>query len=508
MPTARFTLDPAFGIGTVNPRLYGSFVEHLGRCVYDGLYEPGHPEADEAGLRRDVLALIRELGVTTVRYPGGNFVSGHRWEDGVGPAEQRPARLELAWHSLETNRFGLGEFIDFCRKTDIEPMLAVNLGTRGVEDAVRLLEYANHPGGTELSDLRIAHGAEQPYGIRMWCLGNEMDGPWQIGHKKPGEYARLARETASAMKMADPDLELVACGSSGFGMPTLGTWEATVLGECYELVDHVSLHSYYGLADGDTDLDSFLASGEDMERYIAAVTATCDHVGATLKSRKTIMLSYDEWNVWHTDRSPMAPAPEDGFPYAPRLLENSYTLADAVLTGSLLIAMLRHADRVTAASLAQLVNVIAPIMTEPGGPAWRQTSFYPFAQASAYGRGRVLRVAADSPRHSTGRFGEVDLLHATAVTDDDTGSVTVFAVNRSRTAGLPLDVELRGFEALTVVEHLVLDGDDPDARNTLRDPERVTPRTVTGTAVTGGALRADLTPLSWNVIRLRRAGSR
>ncbi|WP_326613937.1 alpha-N-arabinofuranosidase [Streptomyces scopuliridis] len=504
---ARFTLDPAFGIGEVNPRLYGSFVEHLGRCVYDGLYEPGHPEADEAGLRRDVLALVRELGVTTVRYPGGNFVSGYRWEDGVGPLEQRPVRLDLAWHSLETNRFGLGEFMDFCRKTDVEPMMAVNLGTRGVEDAVRLVEYANHPGGTELSDLRIAHGAEEPYGIRMWCLGNEMDGPWQIGHKKPGEYARLARETANAMKMVDGDLQLVACGSSGFGMPTFGAWEAAVLGECYEQVEYVSLHSYYGLAVDDTDLDSFLASAEDVERYIEGVVDTCDHIGARLKSTKKIMLSYDEWNVWHVERSPTTPPPEDGFPYAPRLLENNYSLADAVLTGSLLIGMLRHADRVTAASLAQLVNVIAPIMTEPGGPAWRQTIFYPFAQASAFGRGRVLRVEADSPRHTTERFGEVDLLHATAVTDDATGAVTVFAVNRDRTGPLPLDVVLRGFGELAVAEHLVLDGDDPDARNTLDRPDRVTPRTATGATVSGDVLRAVLTPLSWNVIRLRRPGN-
>ncbi|MFJ8019479.1 alpha-N-arabinofuranosidase [Streptomyces sp. NPDC096311] len=507
-PAARFTLDPAFGIGEVNPRLYGSFVEHLGRCVYDGLYEPGHQQADEVGLREDVLALIRELGVTTVRYPGGNFVSGYRWEDGVGPAEQRPRRMDLAWHSLETNRFGLAEFIDFCGKAGVEPMLAVNLGTWGVEDAVRLLEYANHPGGTELSDLRAAHGAEVPYGIRMWCLGNEMDGPWQIGHKKPEEYARLARETAAAMKMVDGGLELVACGSSGFGMPTFGTWEATVLTECYEQVEYVSLHSYYGLEEGDTDLDSFLACGEDVERYIEGVVATCDHIGAKLKSPKKIMLSYDEWNVWHVTRSPTMPPAEDGFAHAPRLLENSYTLADAVLTGSLLIGLLRHADRVTAASLAQLVNVIAPIMTEPGGPAWRQTIFHPFAQASAYGRGRVLRVEPDGPRHTTARFGSVDLLHATAVIDDETGDVTVFAVNRGLDRPLPLEVGLRGFGGeLRVVEHLVLDGDDPWARNTLDAPDRVTPRTATDAVVSGGTLCAGLTPMSWNVIRLSHAES-
>lgn len=499
---ARFTLNPAFGVGAVDPRLYGSFIEHLGRCVYDGIYEPGHPEADDAGLRRDVLALVQELGVTTVRYPGGNFVSGYRWEDGVGPAEERPVRLDPAWRSTETNKFGLAEFIDFCRKTDIEPMLAVNLGTRGVEDALRLLEYANHPGGTALSDLRIAHGSKEPFNIRMWCLGNEMDGPWQIGHKTAEEYARLGRETASSMKMLDPNLELVACGSSGYGMATFGAWEETVLTECYDKVDYISLHSYYGIAPDDPDRDSFLASAVDTERFINGVIATCDHVGAKLKSDKKIMLSFDEWNVWHVKQSVNMPAPEDGFPYAPRLVENTYTVADAVVVGSLLIALLRHADRVTAASLAQLVNVIAPIMTEPGGPAWRQTIFYPFAQASKFGRGRVLRVEVESPTHETARFGAVPLLHATATIDDETGAVTVFAVNRSQTETIPLEVALQGLNASQIVEHLVLSDSDPDARNTADAPDRVTPTTSDGTTIADGVLRGELKPLSWNVIRL------
>ncbi len=498
---ARFTLDTAFGIGAVNPRLYGSFVEHLGRCVYTGVYEPGHPAADADGLRQDVLALVRELGVTTVRYPGGNFVSGYRWEDSVGPREQRPVRLDLAWRSTETNEFGLDEFMDLCRKTGMEPMMAVNLGTRGVEDALRLLEYSNHRGGTELSDLRIAHGAKEPYDIRMWCLGNEMDGPWQTGHKTAEEYGRLAAETARAMRMIDPGLELVACGSSSSAMPTFGSWEATVLEAAYELVDYVSLHAYYEEIDGDRD--SFLASAVDMEHFIDSVVATCDHVRARLKSKKRVNLSFDEWNVWYQARY-HAETPPD-WDKAPRLLEDSYSVTDAVVFGSLLIALLRHADRVTAASLAQLVNVIAPIMTEPGGPAWRQTTFFPFAQAARYGRGRVLRVEVDSPTYATARFGEVPLLHATAVTDDETGDVTVFAVNRGQSTALPLEIDLRGVDARTVVEHLVLSDADPEARNTLDDPDRVAPHSAAGTTVVDGVLRAELEPCSWNMIRLSRA---
>ncbi|MFG2590540.1 alpha-N-arabinofuranosidase [Streptomyces sp. NBC_01166] len=501
--TARFTLDPAFTVGAVDPRLFGSFVEHLGRCVYDGIFEPGHPSADEAGLRTDVLDLVRELGVTAIRYPGGNFVSGYRWEDSVGPADERPRRLDLAWRSTETNRFGLSEYIDFLRKIgpQAEPMLAVNLGTRGVQEAIQLQEYANHPSGTELSDRRAAHGDKDPFGIKLWCLGNEMDGPWQTGHKTAEEYGRLAAETARAMRQIDPSVQLVACGSSSRAMPTFAAWEATVLAETYDLVDYVSLHAYYEETDGDRD--SFLASAVDMESFIESVVATCDHVGARLKSTKKINLSFDEWNVWYqkrfqqeTEENPL------DWPEAPRLLEDNYSVTDAVVFGSLLIALLRHADRVTVACLAQLVNVIAPIMTEPGGPAWRQTTFFPFAQAARYGRGQVLDVRVDSPTYGTAKYGETDLLHATAVRDPETGAVTVFAVNRSQDAALPLEVALTGLELDRVAEHQVVADADPEARNTLAEPERVVPHAAEGTELTGGTLKAVLEPLSWNMIRL------
>ncbi|MGW3679920.1 arabinosylfuranosidase ArfA [Streptomyces prasinus] len=503
MRTARFTLDPAFTVGPVDPRLFGSFVEHLGRCVYTGVHEPGHPAADADGLRTDVLDLVRELGVTAIRYPGGNFVSGYKWEDSVGPAEDRPRRLDLAWHSTETNRFGLSEYIAFLRKIgpQAEPVMAVNLGTRGVAEALELQEYANHPAGTALSDLRVAHGDKDPFGIRMWCLGNEMDGPWQTGHKTAEEYGRLAAETARAMRQQDPGVELVACGSSGQSMPTFAAWEATVLTETYDLVDHISLHAYYEPHDG--DLDSFLASAVDMESFIENVVATCDHVGAKLKSKKRINLSFDEWNVWYMTRwQERATAfAQDDWPEAPRLLEDNYSVTDAVVFGSLLIALLRHADRVKIACLAQLVNVIAPILTEPGGPAWRQTTFFPFAQASRHGRGEVLDVRVDSPTYETARYGTADLLHATAVRADD-GTVTVFAVNRSRTEPLPLEVALGGLGLTSVVEHTALADADPDARNTLAAPDRVVPHAVGGTALTDGGLEAVLEPLSWNVIRL------
>ncbi len=477
--------DPSFVVGEVNPRLFGSFVEHLGRCVYTGLFEPGHPAADAQGLRTDVLDLVSELGVALVRYPGGNFVSGYRWEDGIGPVANRPRRLEPAWRSVETNEFGLGEFMDFVRKVGAEPMLALNLGTRGVQEACDLLEYCNFPGGTALSDLRRSHGADQPYGVKLWCLGNEMDGPWQIGHRPAPQYGLLAAQTARAMRMIEPGLRLVACGSSGSSMPTFGSWEREVLEHTYDTVDYISCHAYYEERDGDAG--SFLASATDMESFIDSVTATCDHVGAALGSTKKIEISFDEWNVWYMNRPKDHDPPE--WTVAPRLLEDVYTVTDAVVVGTLLISLLRRCDRVTAACLAQLVNVIGPIMTEPGGPAWRQTTFYPFAQASRYGRGRVLHTAIDSPVYATPKFDEVPLLHATAVAADD-GTVSVFAVNRDLERPMRLTIDV---PALKVLEHLVLADPDRHAVNTAAHPDRVTPRPHHAN---------ELPPLSWNLIRL------
>ncbi|MCL2167197.1 MAG: alpha-N-arabinofuranosidase, partial [Clostridiales bacterium] len=249
---ARVTFEKEFRIGEVDKRLYGSFVEHLGRGIYGGLFEPGHQTADQDGFREDVAALVRELGVPIIRYPGGNFVSAYRWEDGIGPLDQRPKRLDIAWRTTEHNAFGVNEFVKWCRKVDTEPMMAVNLGTRGIEAALDLLEYCNHPSGSYLSDLRISHGAKEPHNIKLWCLGNEMDGPWQTGHKTAYEYGRLSMETGAAMKAMYPDIELVSCGSSNMRMPTFASWEAETLSQNYDVADYVSLHQYYSNIEDDT----------------------------------------------------------------------------------------------------------------------------------------------------------------------------------------------------------------------------------------------------------------
>ena len=498
---AHLAVDPAFVVTPVNRRVFGSFVEHMGRCVYTGIHEPGHPTADEDGFRGDVLDLVRELGVSVVRYPGGNFVSGYRWEDGVGPRAGRPTRLDPAWRSVETNEFGLDEFVRWTRKAGVEPMMAVNLGTRGMQEAVDLLEYCNHPGGTALSDLRRGHGAEEPYGIRTWCLGNEMDGPWQLGHKPAAEYGRIAAETASAMRQFDAGLRLVACGSSYRHMPTFGSWEATVLEQAYDVVDSISAHAYY---EDTGDTASFLASSVDMDAQIRDVVATADHVGAKLSKRKRIDISFDEWNVWYVSRLPEQVPAE--WTEAPRISEEAYTVTDAVVVGSMLITLLRHSDRVTTACQAQLVNTISAIRTEPGGPAWRQTIFHPFAQAARLARGQVLQVGVRAPTYETARYGDVPVADAVATHDETTGALAVLAVNRSSTEPVELTVDLRGFPGLRLGEASVLADEDSRAANTEGEPDRVRPRRHPDASVGEGRLRLVLPPVSWNTVRLVPVG--
>ncbi|GAP05240.1 alpha-L-arabinofuranosidase [Anaerolinea thermolimosa] len=497
---AILTLHEEFAIGEVDPRLYGSFIEHLGRAVYGGIYEPGHPAADEQGFRGDVLELVRGLNTPIVRYPGGNFVSGYNWEDGIGPKEKRPRRLELAWRSVETNQVGVDEFVDWCRKAGTQVMMAVNLGTRGPEEARNLVEYCNHPGGTAWSDLRRANGHADPHNIKVWCLGNEMDGPWQICHKTAEEYGRVACETAKVMKWTDPNLELVACGSSGSGMPTFPAWEATVLDHTYEHVDYISLHTYYGNQKNDTP--NFLAKSLDMDHFIRSVVATCDYVKAKKRSKKTLYLSFDEWNVWF--HSHEADRKMEPWQVAPPLLEDVYTFEDALLVGCMLITLIKHADRVKMACLAQLVNVIAPIMTVNGGGAWRQTIYYPFQHASLFGRGTALNLNVRSPHYIDAEFGEVPTLEAVGVFNPQNDEITLFAVNRDLEKSLPLESAGQDLSGYRVKEHLVMVHPDLKAVNTLENPNNVVPTRREGAHIAGGKLSAELPAASWNVIRLAK----
>lgn len=494
---AKMVVDKEYRISEIDKRIYGSFIEHLGRAVYGGIYEPGHPTADEQGFRQDVLELVRELNVPIVRYPGGNMVSAYNWEDGVGPREQRPRRLELAWRVIETNEIGTNEFADWAKKANSEVMMAVNLGTRGIDAARNFIEYCNHPSGSYYSDLRISHGYKEPHKFKVWCLGNEMDGPWQIGHKTPDEYGRLAVETAKAMRQVDPSIELVVCGSSHSNMPLFPQWEATVLEHTYDHVDYISLHQYFGNREHDSA--NYLAKSLEMDRFIRTVIATADFVKAKKRSKKTINLSFDEWNVWY--HSNEADRKIEPWQIAPPQLEDHYNFEDALLVGTLLITFLKHADRVKIACLAQLVNVIAPIMTENGGRAWRQTIYYPFLHASRYGRGIALQPVIDSPKYDTADFTDVPMLDSIAVYNPEQDELTVFALNRSLSDALTLKCAIRGFEGLDVLEHIVLEHDDLKAVNG-PDAERVKPHAGGRSQLRDGLLEAELGKASWHVIRL------
>ncbi len=497
MPTLRLFPDDV--TASIDPRLYGSFVEHLGRCVYTGIYEPGHPTADAQGWRRDVLDLVRELRVPIVRYPGGNFVSAYDWEDGVGPRDQRPRRLDLAWGVTETNQVGTNEFMDWCKLANTAPMMAVNLGTRGLDAARALLEYCNHPGGSKYSDLRRAHGYADPHNVRVWCLGNEMDGPWQTGHKTASEYGRLAAETARAMRQFDPTLELVACGSSGPYMSTFMEWEREVLEHCYDSVDALSLHLYIGRAK--RGLAEYLADAVTLDKQIADVITACDFVRARHRHKKTMMLSFDEWNVWDLGQ----PLPNDPkvvrWGVAQPQLEQHYDFADTLVFAGLMLGLLRHAARVRMACLAQLVNVIAPILTEAGGPAWRQPIFWPFLHGSLHGRGHLLRTQlTGSPVFNSEKHGPVPELDSVATRDGD--NLTVFILNRGQSPS-PLTLRLDGPARWRVTAHEVLTCHNTSATNTPAAPDTVRPRHDPSTQVAPDATLSLLLPaLSWHCLRL------
>lgn len=488
---AKITVNKDFAIGEIDKRLYGSFIEQLGRAVYGGIYEPSHESADECGFRKDVIDLVSKLNVPIVRYPGGNFVSGYDWEDGTGDKALRPKRLELAWGVTETNEVGIDEFQEWAKRVDTEVMMAVNLGTRGADDAKNLVEYCNLDTDTKYANKRRANGLEKPFGIKTWCLGNEMDGPWQIGHKTASEYARIAHEAGKMMKWVDPSIELVACGSSSFYMPTFGEWEWTVLDEAYDVVDYISLHTYYGNAAKNTP--EFLANSVAMDEFIKGVANICDAVKAKKHSSKTVNLSFDEWNVWYHSNG----APFEKWSVAPHQIEDIYNFEDALLVGCMLSTLQNNCDRVKIACLAQLVNVIAPIMTENSGRAWAQTIFYPFMYASNYGRGTTLRsiVTCDTYK-ALGR--DIPYLESSVIYNGESGEITVFATNRSLDEDMLLSLDLQGFENAKVIEHIELYCDDLLAIND-SNCERVSPKSVD----IASGMDINLRKHSWNMIRFK-----
>lgn len=489
---AQVIINKNYIVGQVDPRLYGSFVEHIGRSVYTGIYEPGHATADEMGFRQDVLEFVKKLQVPVIRYPGGNFVSGYNWEDGTGDRSKRPRRLDCAWGDIETNEVGIDEFQEWAKRADTQIMMAVNLGTRGPAEARNLLEYCNLASDTHYANLRRQNGFEEPFGIKTWCLGNEMDGPWQIGHKTAEEYARIAVETAKLMKMTDPDIELVACGSAYQSMPTFGSWELTVLDHAYEYIDYISLHQYYRNASGNTR--DFLGKSVRMDQYIKGVAAICDAIKAKKHSDKVVNLSFDEWNVWSLNVGD----PKEKWQVAPPRCEDIYTFEDALLVGCMLMTLQNNCDRVKIGCMAQLVNVIAPIMTEKGGKAWVQTIFYPYLYASVCGRGTVMKPVIACDSYATTFTKEVPYIETSIVHNAEHRTLTVFAVNRSLEEDMELMLTFEDFGDCIATEHIELYCDELKATNTA-DCEIVAPVRKVVQSTKGTVHGAVLKKHSWNM---------
>ncbi len=497
---ARFYIDSRRTIGILDRNLFGSFLEHLGRAIYDGIYDPGSSLSDANGFRKDVMEEVRNLGVPIIRYPGGNFVSGYNWLDGVGPKKDRPRVLDKAWNTLDTNQFGTNEFMQWSKMAGALPLMGLNLGTGTAESAAALVEYCNLEKGTKWSDLRRSHGIKEPYKVQHWCLGNEMDGPWQIGHMTATEYGLKAQDAARQMRAVDPSLKLIACGSSGPGMPTYLEWDREVLEQCYEYVDALSLHRYIGNTQEDTGNDSakFLAMNLSMERQIEETLAVCDMVRGHKRSPKKLWLSFDEWNVWYRARD--AEAMNGHEHEAPHLLEEVYNLEDALLVGGIVNTLTRNADRIKIACLAQLINVIAPIVTNEKG-LLRQTIYYPYSWALRWARGTVLNVLVDAPTYEVSDLGRVPYLDVAGTLNPDDGGVSLFILNRDLAKSHAIEINWQNMAPGRLLNSTILTGNDLKAYNTFESPKQVAPQAFDKPGTAGGRTRFEVPARSYTVLQ-------
>lgn len=506
---ATYIADRDYTIGEIDRRLFGSFVEHFDRIVYNGLLEPEHPLADEQGFRKDVIETVREAGISAVRYPGGNFVSGYSWTDGIGPVENRKRRLNLAWNMVETNRMGTDEFADWCRKADVGFMATVNLGTGTPREAGEMVEYCNHPGGTYWSDLRKSNGHPNPHNIRLWYLGNEMDGEWQIGQTTAEGYVQKALEAAKVMRYVDPTIELAACGSSCTETPTYPDWDRTVLESMYDKIDYISLHRYYSYdprkrlfyptVDDRTDIAHFPL---DLEEFLHTVISAADYAKVKRHGRKNVDISFDEWNV--VSNSNIAYKTVE--PWQDEIGEGQevFSMLDALVYGGLLCTFVKHADRVKIACQALLLNVGGMFFTQKGGGLVKSPAFYPFQQMASLGRGISMQDRVVCPQIVTNHYGEVPAVQTATVLNEEDKMLTVFAVNFGG-EDIALSMDFRGFETVRPAGHSVLDG-DPAAVNTFEEPEKIRPRQVQMDKTAGPDQNAVLPAMSWNVLRFSLSG--
>lgn len=482
-------LHTAFQVDHVDPRVFGGFLEHMGRAVNDGVYRPQSVHADDLGFRKDVQAALKRLDFTAMRYPGGNFVSGYHWLDGVGPREKRPKVRDLAWQSLESNEVGTNEFMQLSNRMGWTPMMAVNLGTGTPEEARNWLEYTNIDGGSRWADLRREHGYEQPWNIKLWCLGNEMDGHWQIGHVPAEVYAVNAQQTARMMRMCDPEIELVVCGSCAPELPTYLEWDRKVLEHCRDEVDYLSLHRYVGNEREDTE--DFLAVTTSIDQQIEATDAVCRAVWHTKRTKKRIKLSFDEWNVWYRART--GEHVDGKGKFAPALLEEQYNLEDALVAAGFLNSFIRHADSVKIANVAQIVNVIAPIFTR-GDEMFLQTIFYPIEMMSKRRTGVSLQQRVDGPGYVSKSYGYVPYLDSSVILNGN--QLNAFLVNRSLTETMDVELRLADAKVVRLLSAELLTGPGPKASNSFDQPETVQARPYQEVVIQDGVGTVSLPPLS------------
>ncbi len=493
MEQSHIALHTAFRIGPVDPRIFGGFLEHLGRAVYEGVYDPGSVHADEDGFRRDVLEALRRLRMTGMRYPGGNFVSGYHWLDGVGPREQRPTVRDLAWQSIEPNQIGTDEFMTLCCKMGWWPMITVNLGTGTPEEARNWVEYCNSPAGTKYANMRAANGHPDPYGVRLWFLGNEMDGPWQIGHVPAEYYAIRAQQAAKIMKDTDDSIELVVSGSCNPDLPTYLEWDRQVLEYVGSYADYISLHRYVGNEAGDT-LD-FLAVTNAVDRQIEEVDAVCRFIQGKTRSRKRTYLCFDEWNVWYRARTPKDLDGKGQF--APHLLEEVYNLEDALVVAGFLNSFIRHAHVLKIANLAQIVNVIAPVMTR-GDELLIQSIFYPFEMYSRRREGVSLLPVVNGPVYEGRTNGRATFIDASAILNQS--QLHVFAVNRHPDEAAVVEISVGDRDLVAFEGAELLTGPHAQAANSFECPDVIRSQPFAEVRLNCGKAAAELPPLSVTVM--------
>jgi alpha-N-arabinofuranosidase len=483
-------LHSKYQVGQVDARLFGGFLEHLGRAVYEGVFDPGSAHADGDGFRTDVMDVLRRLDMTAMRYPGGNFASGYHWEDGVGPVEKRPTVRELAWQSIEPNRFGTDEYVKLCRKMGWTPMLTVNLGTGTPEEARNWVEYCNAPTGTRYSNLRTTTGSDESHAVGLWCLGNEMDGPWQLGHVPADQYAIRAQQAAKMMKDVDPSIELVVCGSCSPNLSTFAEWDRQVLEYVGDYADYISLHRYVGNHADDTP--DYLAITNSVDRQIEEIDTVCRYVQAKRHSRRRPYLCFDEWNVWYKNQQ------MDGKgKFAPHLIEEIYNLEDALVVAGFLHSFVRHADVVKIANLAQVVNVIAPVLTQ-GDDLLIQSTFYPFEMFSKRRDGISLKTALYGPEYEGKANGLVQYVDSSAILNGE--QLHVFLTNRSLDEVGCVEIRLADRDIVSVMSADVLTGPDAKACNSFEQPDLIRPRPLSEVRLENGRAELVLPAMSFAAV--------